>query len=505
MAEGRVAVDLAQVFGPDKKLRTTLAWGDSVELLGETADRFKIALTDFVERPDGTQAPVQTEGFILKRQKEGPKVDKVVVPAAENRVLKVDFVDVQQGDGSLIETPDGKVILIDGGDNQLFARFLANEYRGSSLAEPQPVEAILVTHGDADHFLGLTEIFKSEQNDNARKRLFVQPKRVFHNGLVKRPGGRPEIEMLGEAQEVGGKTIITGLVDDLRDVAKTELNAPFKRWREVIDTYTSRAGSRDDLEVRRLQRGDDKAFDFLKDEEISVQVLGPIPVTKSGVKGLEYLGSPQRKFGHPSQQPQTTFSGISASHAINGHSVVLRLQYGDFRFMFAGDLNEQAETVLARDHANGKIDLQSEVFKVPHHGSADFLFEFLAAVNPVVSVVSAGDESARKEFIHPRATLMAGLGRFGRDHEPLVFVTEMVAFFEMEGYVLNNPPKDGQEWSKRRDRFFAFSRSAFGIVRVRTDGKRMLVYTNSGMAKLKESYAYTMDNGTAVPQQLRRV
>ena len=40
-------------------------------------------------------------------------------------MLKVNFVDVQQGDGAVIESPDGKVILIDGGDNQLFARYLA--------------------------------------------------------------------------------------------------------------------------------------------------------------------------------------------------------------------------------------------------------------------------------------------------------------------------------------------------------------------------------------------
>ncbi len=41
--------------------------------------------------------------------------------------------------------------------------------------------------GDADHFSGLTEIFKSEKNAEPRKRLFIAPKRVYHNGLVKRP------------------------------------------------------------------------------------------------------------------------------------------------------------------------------------------------------------------------------------------------------------------------------------------------------------------------------
>ena len=82
------------------------------------------------------------------------------------------------------------MILVDGGDNQLFARYLAGRFRGTSLAQPKPIECILVTHGDADHFLGLPEIYKSETNKKHLKRLFIQPRRVYHNGLVKRPAKR---------------------------------------------------------------------------------------------------------------------------------------------------------------------------------------------------------------------------------------------------------------------------------------------------------------------------
>ena len=46
---------------------------------------------------------------------------------------------------------------------------------------------------------------------------------------------------------------------------------------------------------------------------------------------------------------------------------------------------------------------------------------------------------------------------------------------------------------KAMKRFFAFQRAAFGIVKVRTDGTRLLVYTNSGQSDLKEAYAYGMD------------
>ena len=157
-------------------------------------------------------------------------------------MLKVNFVDVQQGDGTVIESPDGKVILVDGGDNQLFARYLAGRFRNTTAANPKKIECILVTHGDADHFVGLPEIFKSETNKERRKRLFIRPKRYYHNGIVKRPGTkngkqRPDIELLGPTRKVGTKTFITGLEDNLLKVADTEMNAPFKEWKNVLAEY----------------------------------------------------------------------------------------------------------------------------------------------------------------------------------------------------------------------------------------------------------------------------
>ena len=132
---------------------------------------------------------------------------------------------------------------------------------------------------------------------------------------------------------------------------------------------------------------------------------------------------------------------------------------------------------------------------MPHHGSADFSGAFIQSVVPVVSVVSSGDESARKEYIHPRATLMGALGRCSRVAEPLVLVTELVAFFNLEGLAkLTDKKKDRQA-----RRLLCFSRTAFGIVKTRTDGKRLLVYTDSGNVEMKEAYAYALD-ATAIPQ-----
>jgi hypothetical protein len=177
------------------------------------------------------------------------------------------------------------------------------------------------------------------------------------------------------------------------------------------------------------------------------------------------------------------------------------LRYGGFSYLFSGDLNDEASRILARNHQEGTINLRSEVFKVPHHGSADFSGAFFQMVSPIISIVSSGDESAKKEYIHPRATLMGALGKHSRVDEPLIFVTELVAFFKTEGW---SRLTDDKKHEKRGD-FFGFSRTAYGIVKTRTEGKRMLVYTDSGKADMKEAYAYSLDeNGLPVPSEVVR-
>jgi beta-lactamase superfamily II metal-dependent hydrolase len=486
MAEQRaIAIDLAELTREDGSLRTILAWGDPVAVVGEHADgkRLEVEVTDFETQDDGSILPVISKGFVDRKLGS----EEVTRPASEVKVLKVDFVDVQQGDGTLIETPGGKTITLDGGDNQLFARYLAARYPGTGKDDRKQIDAMVISHGDADHFAGLSEIYESETNPEPRKRLFVHPERVFHNGLVKRPNDVDEEDSFGATKKVGDETIITELETDLTEVPDAEMNKYFKQWKKTLLAWEQDGA----IEFKRLAKGDDKAFDFLKDEGIEAQVLGPILSSKDGVSGLRFLGKPPKgpQLGVPEVVPEAKFKGLDASHTINGHSIVLRLELGNWRLIFAGDLNPQAEQHLVDDGAV----LEAEVFKVPHHGSHEYSDAFIGAVSPLVSIVSSGDESARKEYIHPRATLMNALGRNSRDGSAVVFVTELVAFFETVGWVRPDAAKgvDGKPPEAKDRDFFAFRRTAYGMVRVRTDGKRLLVYTNSGQSDLKEAYAYT--------------
>src|SRR4029078_4729934 len=185
MAERRaINVDLAALVREDGSFRTMLAWGDPVDVLEQTSTRVKVRTTDYVTQPDGSIKPQDGYGYV-KRKATVPGQGSVETTAAPESVpvMKVDFVDVQQGDAAVIETPAGKVITVDGGDNQLFARYLAGRLRGTTADAPKEIDAMVVSHGDADHFAGLTQIQGSEElsDSQAYKRLFVHPKRVFHN------------------------------------------------------------------------------------------------------------------------------------------------------------------------------------------------------------------------------------------------------------------------------------------------------------------------------------
>ena len=102
-------------------------------------------------------------------------------PAADGR-LHIDFLDVGQGDSSLITFPNGETLLVDGGGKINFNKtYLQNEFEDEpELFEPDKqnigetvvsaflwekgydrIDYILATHADADHIQGLSDAAKN--------------------------------------------------------------------------------------------------------------------------------------------------------------------------------------------------------------------------------------------------------------------------------------------------------------------------------------------------------
>ena len=71
--------------------------------------------------------------------------------------LHVAFVDVGQGDATLIQTPGGRRIVVDGGQDPLdLVRFL-----GSRMPfQDRSIDIVVLTHGHSDHVTGLLEVLR---------------------------------------------------------------------------------------------------------------------------------------------------------------------------------------------------------------------------------------------------------------------------------------------------------------------------------------------------------
>ncbi len=92
-----------------------------------------------------------------------------------------------------------------------------------------------------------------------------------------------------------------------------------------------------------------------------------------------------------------------ASDDPNDGSAVIKVVMGQVSFLLTGDIGAKAETLLLRSPA----DLASTVYKVPHHGSAGSSSEeFVAAVAPIVDVISVGRDN---RYGHPSPAVLERL------------------------------------------------------------------------------------------------
>jgi competence protein ComEC len=89
----------------------------------------------------------------------------------------------------------------------------------------------------------------------------------------------------------------------------------------------------------------------------------------------------------------------------NNDSLVLRLKYGERTLMLPGDAEKQVEKAMMEE--NAEATLRADVLKVGHHGSKNSTtLGFLAAIQPRVAVISAGEDNP---YGHPNPELLERL------------------------------------------------------------------------------------------------
>jgi competence protein ComEC len=235
----------------------------------------------------------------------------LVLPYCSSGHMRAVFLDVGQGDASVVELPDKKIMLIDGGTKRPdMGRRIIAPYLWSRGVKK--IDFIVLSHPHPDHYGGLIYIMEN-----------------FKVGQVWLTGRT--------AYESG---------DFFNVVNKKKI--PYKI----------------------LARGD-----VLASGKYRIYVLHPY--------GGFHAGSPRGAYSNQ-----------------NSDSMVLRVEADGSSILFTGDIEQEAEEdlVFLGD------SLQSDVLKVPHHGSRTSIFgSFIEAVKPGLAVISVGRNNY---FHHPHISAL---------------------------------------------------------------------------------------------------
>ena len=452
-----------------KKFRQVL-WGDWLEIDDDRAEQ------------DGMLPIIWAKNSPEKRKEVWIKKSEKI----DTRPLEIVFVDVGQGDGSVIITPEQdeneKIIVTDAGESDHMCRFLNGRfqaYRGFNF------EAAVMTHPDKDHYLGFKSIFEDHN---------IGFKRIYHSGLI-------ELPVAGGFEKVGGVT-----TDTVQDV--TYVNRLWQTHDEVVADFDDDSSfgdfvfppvihaaiknpNIDRIEMLSTKHGTlevDKTYmpGFAPSDgrDYSIEVLGPFVESDSS--------------GNPRLRKISSYAKTK-----NGHSVLLRLKYGQFSIFLGGDLNKPAEQFLIRKYtgqerlptgpgplydavvAKARERFRSEIMKTCHHGATDVTDLFLDSVNPACFIISSGDQETH---VHPRPDLLGRLGRFGRGESPVLLSTELqrstreaespeevAKLVGLIDDIAANPTASKVAKAKEKVELLARDNvDVYGAIYVKTDGNRLI-------------------------------
>lgn len=291
--------------------------GEQAELVAPVPRWYQIRLAD------------GTVGFVSKAW------TTLVLENATEVSFQIHFLDVGTGDSAIIDVGETEII-IDGGDS---TRVLYNFAVRTGIIDG-PIELVVVTHADSDHWKGLTRLlgFDGQASQPFRVLEFWEP---------------------GYNRDCNPLTSYTNFINNMR-------NVPGISFRRPLETAHTPA------------------------------VLGGAPAAFT----LPSVPNVKLTLLHSDQNPPA--SNNDCPYRINNASIVLMVEISGFRFLFTGDANgkERDEAGTATPgHIEAKLlslenahpgTLKANVLKVPHHGSETASTQtFIDTVNPQFVIISA--------------------------------------------------------------------------------------------------------------------
>ena len=240
-------------------------------------------------------------------------------------LLEIYIIDVGQGDGLLVVTPEGHHIMIDGGDlrgRQQTGKNAADfvdwkffkDYRIFNERDTNTTQmhfdALVVSHADRDHYGGLHDLVKAEPGrvEDELNCAGITAEAFYHPGLCPQRSGTDD---LGPKQ---GEHFVN-LLDD-RDSAvagldgthpdNLEIRGQYADFIEDVVNVNTKAGDSTPFVRLSHETGFLPGFEPGGDSAVQIKVLGPVENNVGGRPALFDMGN----------------EGVNK----NGHSVALRPQ-----------------------------------------------------------------------------------------------------------------------------------------------------------------------------------
>lgn len=230
------------------------------------------------------------------------------------------FVNVGQGDGSVIHTAFGATVIVDGGG-------------GTSYSDYNPGESIFVPYLESKGYNTIDAAFISH----------------FHQDHVQ--GVIAAVEALN-VKKVFAPAVTENNDDEVR------------QWVAGLEAAAAENGT----EIHYISENTRIKFD----KGLIINVYTPDDV-------------------------------IKLSQDDNDTSLLMNISYGDFNVLYTGDLTTYGE----HEYLRIGTDIDADVLKVGHHGSSTSTSpEWVAAVSPVYSVISCGENNS---YGHPTDRTLSSL------------------------------------------------------------------------------------------------
>lgn len=336
----------------------------------------------------------------------------------ESASYKVHYLDVGQGNCTVAELPDGKILIIDGGSDfygEKIYEFLAER-------DITTIDYMIATHADADHIGGLNYLFDKFEIVNIFRPMQIAGTKITETTTSGTQSSRFEVH---EDEDLKAAYSLYG--------SGEFVEATSQRYRDFIsnvyaETY-SQNGEIKQSEVTVF-------YDGLKVVGENYEISFYAPLKTSAEIDFASISN-----------TNGFMTKIYSSDSSNASSAIFLLEVCEDKYFFSGDASaphgtnsENAETKfeetdflasLTQDEINELLNV--DVYLVAHHGSKySTSAELLNLIMPKFAVVSVGKNS----YSHPSSEVLSRLENTFNIKEDGILLTRdygSVTFANIEG------------------------------------------------------------------------